>query len=189
MKSPWFKLWSRPVDATERVPPFEKKHNVGGPRFIVAGISCLFQRPFKVLSLVAAGAFMQACAPNAPATTNAVVAVLSAATNAPEEDYLNPGAPIQVEAGRRFSIRIKSNPTTGYGWQLAKPPAEAVVVLVTNAYVPQANLQGMAGVGGHEVWTFRAVGAGQAEIALNYVRPWEKDKPPADTNVFTVIVK
>ncbi len=103
------------------------------------------------------------------------------------EEYLNPGAAIAVDAGRRFVLRLRSNLTTGYGWQLAGPLDEKIVVLVTNDYI-QSDTK-LAGAGGHEVWVFKAVGRGQAEVALKYVRPWEKDQPPADTNVFKVVVK
>ena len=150
--------------------------------------SLMSKSHLKVLSLMTAAVLLQACASTAPATTNEVVAVQTGATNAPDE-YLNPGAPIRVDAGRTFSIRIMANPTTGYGWQLSKPLDETVVMLVTNAYVQKPNKRQMVGVGGHEIWTFQAVGQGQAEIFLKYVRPWEKAKPPIDTNVFTVIVK
>lgn len=104
-------------------------------------------------------------------------------------EYLNPGEPIQVGPGRKFTIRIAANPTTGYGWQLAKPLDEKIVVLVTNSYLQEKTDNLRVGVGGHELWTFKAVGAGQTEISLKYVRPWEKDVPPARTNVFSVIVK
>ena len=105
------------------------------------------------------------------------------------EEYLNPGEPIQVTPGRKFSVRIASNPTTGYGWQLAQSPDQAVAVLVTNIYVQEPTDNLRVGVGGHEVWTFQATGQGQTAIALQYLRPWEKDVPPIRTNVFTVIVK
>jgi inhibitor of cysteine peptidase len=80
---------------------------------------------------------------------------------------------------------MESNPTTGYGWQISKAN-EKVVQFVTNAYMPPDSK--LMGAGGHEVWTFQAIGAGQADISMQYVRPWEKD-PPARTNVWTVIVK
>ncbi|MBU4198578.1 MAG: protease inhibitor I42 family protein [Verrucomicrobia bacterium] len=105
------------------------------------------------------------------------------------EEYLNPGEPIRVTAGRKFSISIAANPTTGYGWQLAKPMDETVAVLITNSYVQDQTDMLRVGGGGHEVWIFKAIGQGQAAISLKYVRPWEKDVAPARTNVFTVIVK
>lgn len=105
----------------------------------------------------------------------------------PMEEYLSPGEMVAVNTGRCFAIRLKSNPTTGYGWQLAKPLDEKIVVQVTNDYVHSGSK--LIGAGGHEVWIFKAVGQGQAEISLKYVRSWEKDQPPARTNVFTVVVK
>ncbi len=154
--------------------------------------SLMSKSHLKVLSLMTAAVLLQACASTAPATTNEVVVVQTGATNADGtvvDEYLNPGVPIRVDAGQKISIRIMANPTTGYGWQLSKPLDETVVTLVTNAYVQKPNKRQMVGVGGHEIWTFQAVGQGQAEIFLKYVRPWEKAKPPIDTNVFTVIVK
>jgi len=101
------------------------------------------------------------------------------------EEYLNPGEPIKVKAGQIFAVRMESNPTTGYGWQLSKT-LDNNIVLVTNVYMPPNSK--LIGVGGHEVWTFKAIELGPAEISLKYVRPWEKSQP-ARTNVLTVIVK
>ena len=93
--------------------------------------------------------------------------------------------PIQVKAGQNFTIRMESNPTTGYGWQLSKA-LDNKIILVTNAYIPPDSK--LCGAGGHEVWTFKAISEGQVDISMIYVRPWEKDQP-ARTNVYTVIVK
>ncbi|MBU0714172.1 MAG: protease inhibitor I42 family protein [Verrucomicrobia bacterium] len=101
------------------------------------------------------------------------------------EEYLNPSEPIKVKAGQIFTIRMESNPTTGYSWQLSKT-LDDQIILVTNAFIPPDSK--LMGTGGHEVWTFEAIGEGQVEISMKYVRPWEKDQP-IRTNVFTVIVK
>ena len=101
------------------------------------------------------------------------------------EEYLNPGEPIQVKAGQNFTIRMESNATTGYGWQLSKA-LDNKIILVTNAFIPPDSK--LCGAGGREAWTFKAAGEGQMEISMKYVRPWETDQP-ARTNVFTVIVK
>jgi len=101
------------------------------------------------------------------------------------EEYLNPGAPIKVKAGQIFTIRMESNPTTGYSWQLSED-LNNIIVLVTNAFIPPDSK--LCGAGGHELWTFKAIGEGQTNILMKYVRPWEKDQP-ARKNVFTVIVK
>jgi len=40
--------------------------------------------------------------------------------------------PIQVTAGQNFTIKMASNPTTGYGWQLSKA-LDNKISLATNA--------------------------------------------------------
>ena len=101
------------------------------------------------------------------------------------EEYLNPSVPIKVKTGQRFTIRMESNPTTGYSWQISKA-LDNKIILVTNAYIPPDSK--LIGAGGHELWTFKAIAEGQTDIAMKYIRPWEQDQP-ARTNVFTVIVK
>jgi inhibitor of cysteine peptidase len=97
-------------------------------------------------------------------------------------------APIEVAAGKEFSISLKSNPTTGYRWQLAKPADETMLKLVKSGYQADPHPAGMVGVGGKEVWTFNAVNPGKTTLEFKYVRSWEKDKPPAQTAKYEVVV-
>lgn len=93
----------------------------------------------------------------------------------------------EVRVGQQFTITMDSNRTTGFQWQLAKPLDETIVKLVGAEYrAPDALLPG---AGGKEIWTFRAQGSGKAEIAFKYVRPWEKDAPPAREQDYAVTVK
>jgi inhibitor of cysteine peptidase len=141
-----------------------------------------------LMSLVILAATVQE--PLAATNTNVAAAFPCDGMNAAKEqmeEYLSPGETVALNSGCRFAVRLRSNPTTGYGWQLAKPLDEKIVVLVTNDYIHPGTR--LVGAGGNEVWVFKAVGRGQAEIALKYVRPWEKDRPPAETNVFKVVVK
>ena len=97
-----------------------------------------------------------------------------------------------VNVGETFTITLESNPTTGYQWQLAKPLDEKILKLVSSKYEMEEpkNLEtGYVGVGGHEYWTFKAVGKGTTLIELMYVRPWEKDVPPVEAAVFRIRVK
>jgi len=96
-------------------------------------------------------------------------------------EYLNPGESIKVKPGQIFTISMESNPATGYNWQLSKE-LDSIIILITNAYIPADSK-----LGGHEVWTFKAIDYGQTNILMKYVRPCENDQP-ARTNVFTVIV-
>jgi inhibitor of cysteine peptidase len=105
----------------------------------------------------------------------------------PPVEESDPTQPIEVRVGEEFVIILKANPTTGYQWQLAQPLDEGKVELVGSEYkAPEGD---RVGAGGTEVWTFKAVGAGKTTIALEYVRPWEKDAPPAETRAFTVVIQ
>jgi inhibitor of cysteine peptidase len=93
---------------------------------------------------------------------------------------------ITVVPGDVFSIRLTSNPSTGFQWALAKPLDENVVSLVDHNYIPPTKQ--ILGAGGEEVWRFKAVGSGEAVIELHYARSWEKDVPPAKVAVYRVVV-
>ena len=94
--------------------------------------------------------------------------------------------PIAVTAGSTFTITIPSNHTTGYEWQLANSLSTEILSSTGSAYNDPKS--GIPGQGGMEVWSFKAVGKGQATIVLEYVRPWEKDVPPVKTQTFEVTV-
>lgn len=102
-------------------------------------------------------------------------------------NFSDPAKPVKITAGSDFTLTLESNRTTGYQWQLAGTPDESVVKLVGSRY-ELADTK-LIGAGGREVWTFKAVGKGKAEIGLKYVRPWEKDVPPVKEAVFTVVVE
>jgi inhibitor of cysteine peptidase len=94
---------------------------------------------------------------------------------------------IEARVNQDFVITLESNRTTGYEWQLAQSPDKNMLALVESEYqAPQNNL---AGAGGKEVWTFKALAAGEARIFFKYIRPWEKDTPPAQERSFTVIIR
>jgi inhibitor of cysteine peptidase len=101
--------------------------------------------------------------------------------------FTDPARPVEVAAGETFRIVLDSNRTTGYGWQLAELPDEAVVKKVHSRY--RAPRAARPGAGGQEVWRFQAQMPGTAEIRMVYVRSWEKGVPPARTAVFKVTVK
>ncbi|MCB2190963.1 MAG: protease inhibitor I42 family protein [Deltaproteobacteria bacterium] len=104
-----------------------------------------------------------------------------------------PTQTLVVKKGQVFQVSLEANHTTGYKWMLAKVPNSKVVKLVTNNY-QQAKAKSpdgkpLVGAGGHETWTFKAMGPGKAMIVLNYARPWEKDKEPAKTRSLEVEVR
>jgi inhibitor of cysteine peptidase len=97
------------------------------------------------------------------------------------------GGTMNLTVGQTHTIALTSNPTTGYRWQLAGPIDERIIKLVSSEYKrPDSRL---VGAGGQELWKFQAVGKGNTNIVMTYVRPWEKDEKAARTASFSVVVK
>ena len=99
------------------------------------------------------------------------------------------GKSVTVRPGDTIRIKLKSNRTTGYSWAEVKDKTDAKVLKSEGGeYKVDEHPEGMVGVGGNEVWTFKALAAGTTEIVLEYARPWEKDKEPAQTFKVSVVV-
>jgi len=99
---------------------------------------------------------------------------------------------IKATVGKEFTVSLDSNRSTGFGWQLAKPLDATIVKAVKNDYqdAPQTpDKKPVVGAPGIEVWTFKAVKSGKTTIEFKYVRPWEKDKAPAETKSVTVEIE
>lgn len=89
--------------------------------------------------------------------------------------YTNASSTVKVAVGMVFSIRLPSNPSTGYQWQLTDLPDNAPVSLREHRFDPSSGRR--VGAGGHENWAFDAVSPGTMELGLTYLRPWEPDQP------------
>ena len=77
------------------------------------------------------------------------------------DDSVNSGA-LRIKVGDTFIIALESNPTTGYSWSLAESDPN-IVKKVSNVYEPQNVSPGIVGSGGTEIWTFKAIGEGEAK--------------------------
>jgi inhibitor of cysteine peptidase len=106
--------------------------------------------------------------------------------SSPDTSSAASDATCRVAAGQEFTVSLGSNPATGYSWQLGKSLDATILKLAGTRY--ETARTGLLGAGGKETWTFQAVSAGQTTISLNYVRPWEKDVPPARTHRIAVAV-
>jgi predicted secreted protein len=94
---------------------------------------------------------------------------------------------IQVQLGQIFSLKFVTNSGTGYGWELAAPLDDKILsIMETKIETPSG---GLFGANENEIWICRALTAGQTEIALKYVRPWDKDTESAKKHVFKVKIQ
>ena len=91
---------------------------------------------------------------------------------------LEPTDPTQlvtVNAGETFELVVPSNPSTGYRWNIVPELDENIVQFVEQGYdAEQPVIPGSAGV---DVWTFRAVNAGDTTVVLGYYPPGNPNEP------------
>ncbi len=80
-----------------------------------------------------------------------------------------------LSVGQTLTVTLCSNPTTGFMWsQEAQISDSAVISQTGHEFVsPQHKDTPIVGASGVEVWTFRALKAGTADVSMEYSRPWE----------------
>jgi inhibitor of cysteine peptidase len=86
-------------------------------------------------------------------------------------------------------LTLGANPTTGYGWVFDDQSTHIVAREGKPTYTADMPGRGLAGAGGVERWTFRAVKPGMETLRLDYRRPWEQNLAPASRVEFPVVVK
>ena len=103
------------------------------------------------------------------------------------EEIKRHGNVIEVQTGQVFVIALDSNRSTGFAWQLARPPDKNKIEFVCSRY--KSIFDNRIGGPGEEELIFKAVGIGKAIIRLKYVRSSEKNKAPAVKKTFVIIIK
>ncbi|HUS13857.1 MAG TPA: protease inhibitor I42 family protein [Chloroflexia bacterium] len=104
----------------------------------------------------------------------------------------DPGHVITITAEAEFTVVLTANHSTGYSWELAKPTRRTLVEHVSTRYEQEQVAAGpnpVAGAGGYEIWTFRAVAQGRTRLTFHYRRPWETNSAPAEITRFAVRIK
>lgn len=96
------------------------------------------------------------------------------------------GKTIHVLPGETIRVMLRSNPSTGFSWELG-PIEEGILESVESGFEADPHKEFEAGYGGNQVWKFKAAGAGETELSLVYARPWE-DKKTAKTFKMRVVV-
>ncbi|MBV9109526.1 MAG: protease inhibitor I42 family protein [Gemmatimonadetes bacterium] len=145
----------------------------------------MIRRLIPILAAIATLACKQQPAPQVPAS--ATVQPLPQDTHPPANPAATVNNQLTVMAGDTFEITLRANLTTGYHWELVDSLDAKVVTLAGHEYVPYPNPQHAAGSGGTDHWTFRAVAAGRAEIALGNYPPGRRE--PAQLLRYTVTVR
>ena len=96
------------------------------------------------------------------------------------------GGSVVLEQGQTLVLKLASNPTTGYDWEIVDLNG---AILEQVGEVEHKSDSGLIGSGGVNTYTFKAAGSGNVKLSLVYHRSWEKDIPPIETYELDVTVK
>lgn len=90
----------------------------------------------------------------------------------------NNGDKLTLKMKDTIKIRLESNITTGYNWNLSENNNTEIISLISSEYTEKENNKNLEGKGGFETFYFKAESAGNTVLTLTYNRPWEKDVQP-----------
>ena len=91
----------------------------------------------------------------------------------------------EIPLGCTALIKLDSNPTTGYSWEMA--PNDNIE-LIQERYIADPIEEEIVGSGGMQILTFLMNNPGETELVLKYVRSWEPDEENAPEYRFDIII-
>ncbi len=98
------------------------------------------------------------------------------------------GETMTLQMGQALVVQLKSNPSTGYNWEVTDLPS-VLEQQGEEIYEQDPGTEGVIGAGGTENFRFLAVEEGSGELRLHYVRPWEDSAVIAEEFVLEVVVR
>jgi len=96
------------------------------------------------------------------------------------------GQEFTLDRGDALVISLPATSGTGYTWQ-AQPVAGGFVKQVGDPAFERDST--MPGAAGHQIFHFGIGARGTGTLEMRYLRPWEKDKPPAKVFKVTLTVQ
>ena len=121
------------------------------------------------------------------------IASSSGAAAAPSERVITEAQnrqAVTLPRNATLTLRLEANGTTGYEWQIVNLPRN--LKLVGTAYDAQAQPPAapqIAGAGGAQRLTFKAVAAGRGALRLIYRQPWNPTARPERSFRISVLTR
>ena len=138
----------------------------------------------RSLSLLVLTILLSGCASSSFTPTPTLPPTAETPNSLPEPT--DPTQLITATAGETFDIVLPSNPSTGYHWNIIPELDANLIEFVGQDYLAEQPVK--PGSGGVDVWTFRAVNAGDTTLALGYYPP-DNETDPEETVTFSVHVE
>ena len=93
---------------------------------------------------------------------------------------------VGLRMGQLLRLKLDSNPTTGYSWDIASMADSGVVRQFGKMHYVRVGE--MMGSGGYQLYRIKPLKQGTATIRFEYKRPWEKDTEPAKKHTVRIVV-
>jgi inhibitor of cysteine peptidase len=138
----------------------------------------------RISFFLVAALLLTGCAASSSTPTPTLPPTAETPSTVPEPT--DPTQLITVKAGETFELVLPSNPSTGYRWNIIPEMDEAIVQFVEQGYIAEQPV--LPGSGGVDVWTFRAVNAGDTTVVLGYYPP-DNDTDPDEAVTFSIHVE
>jgi predicted secreted protein len=106
-----------------------------------------------------------------------------------EEFRENPNSIIndfQIEIGDKITVKLCSNPTTGFQWNYEMSGDNALKEEDHDFEEPDGDVVGESGI---EVWTFEGTAKGTTIVLMEYNQPWEGGIKKEWTHRMTITVQ
>jgi predicted secreted protein len=138
----------------------------------------------RILFLLIVTSLLTGCADSSFTPTPTLPPTAETPNTLPEPT--DPTQLITVKAGETFDLVVPSNSSTGYRWNIIPELDENTVQFVEQNYMAEQPI--LPGSGGVDVWTFRAVNAGDTTVVLGYYPPGN-DTNPEEHVTFSIHVE
>jgi len=80
--------------------------------------------------------------------------------------------------GDELKVTLPANPTTGYSWSVLCSSPGLLQQWGESRFEQSRHRPGMVGVGGEQIWKFRALASGMMILRFSYARSWERGVDP-----------
>ncbi|MHB9112660.1 MAG: protease inhibitor I42 family protein [Thermoleophilia bacterium] len=94
---------------------------------------------------------------------------------------------VRIKPGETVDVTLKSNPTTGYHWEINSYDKQIIEPVGEPDYTADPGSEGLTGAGGTETFTFRALAEGETDLKMDYLGP--DGKPSSTTYDLTIKVR
>ena len=88
------------------------------------------------------------------------------------------GKNLILRQGDQLTVTLSTNPTTGYSWSVLCTSPRLLQQCGESSFKQPRHRPGKVGVGGEQIWKFRALASGEMILRFSYARSWEHGVAP-----------